>query len=125
MSLVNRQVLILISGFLYIFALGCRPLRPSEVPGVYTATPDWGRSTLTLKGDHTAEQMVQTKDGKIRRLSGTWSLDGGDLILKPCFAVRHDEQGVRMDMCAHSIEGIGLTSVEISSDPDYGIAYRK
>jgi hypothetical protein len=48
-----------------------------------------------------------------------------DLILTPCFSVRHDQEGTKMDSCESSIVGIGSTQIEIALDPDFGIAFRK
>ena len=71
------------------------------------------------------DQTVVEKNGRLDRLSGKWKFENGRIILTPCFGFTHDPLPERSDACDYSVEGFGLNSVEISLDPDSGIAYRK
>ena len=102
----------------------CRSVREAELPGAYSANADWGKSTLLLRKDHTMEQTVVEKNGRVDRLSGNWEFKGDRIILKPCLGFNHAPPADPVDYCDYGVEGF-FSSVEISLDPDSGIAYRK
>jgi hypothetical protein len=108
-----------------VYTAGCRPARESELPGKYVAKTDWGESTLALKNDHTSEEVMTTKEGTVEKVNGTWELKDGRIILKPCLLINHSPPAGKADFCDYSVEGFGVTGVEIALDPDAGIAYRK
>jgi len=101
--------------------------------GTYKLTAEWGSSTLTLNSDHTFTQSVSTNTGVTKRGSGTWELahDGwgtwGDTVIlrQKYLWVLHDKQGEDSDGAFASAERRIFGGVEISADPDYGIAFRK
>jgi hypothetical protein len=71
------------------------------------------------------EQTVVEKNGRVDRLSGNWEFKDGRITLTPCLGFTHDPPAAPADSCDYSVEGFGLSSVEISLDPDSGIAYRR
>ena len=105
----------------------CRSVREPELLGVYSANADWGKLTLLLRKDHTMEQTVVEKNGRVDRVSGTWEFksDSGDrIILAPCLEFTHTPPAGYGGACDYGVGGF-LNGVEISTDPDFGVAYRK
>jgi hypothetical protein len=108
-----------------------RKIREEKVPGTYIAKADWGSSSLAIARDHTFHQTVRRAGADDLNLDGTWRLASrsegvfGTIALLPCFSVTHKDEGRKVDACYNSIQAFGLRGIEISADPDYGIAFRK
>jgi hypothetical protein len=106
-------------------------VREVNIPGTYIAEADWGSSTLILAPNHTFHQTVQFHGGNIEYLDGTWKTSSngngisGNISFLPFLSVTHTDQGRRVDYCFSSITATGFRGMEISADPDYGIAFRK
>ena len=106
---------------------GCfRPNGDADMFGSYHADADWGTSTLILRTDHTFKQTVSTKSGLVKEGEGRWSLSGDAITLTGKYlSVTHDDPGEETNGDFASVEKNIFGSVEISADPDYGIAFRK
>jgi hypothetical protein len=104
---------------------GCRAARLKDLPGEYVAKTDWGTSTLILRTDHTMKQEVRTNRGEVRQNSGVWTFDDEFLTTKPCLVVGHRTEGLWSGACGNDVTVIGFRKVEISLDPDFGLAYEK
>jgi hypothetical protein len=105
--------------------IGCRTVKPSELPGKYLVRTAWGESTLVLSPDHRMEQEVRTKAGDIRRISGTWRFRDGSLVRVPCLEVTHNAPALYAGGCSHGVEVTLTGTVDISVESDYGLAYEK
>jgi hypothetical protein len=111
--------------------LACfRRSRDADIVGTFQANPKWGTSTLVIRSDHTFEQTVSTSSGSFRRVEGRWELHtstSGDSITfdQKYLSATHDEQGEEVDGAFASVNRGLFGGVEISADPDYGIAFRK
>jgi hypothetical protein len=111
--------------------VGCSwRVQDADLRGTYHATTDWGTSTLILRADHTFEQTVSTNSGTFRKVKGIWELDTSgssrSLTLSGKYlSVTHDKQGEEADGAFASVERRLFGGVEISSDPDYGIAFQR
>ena len=121
-----------LTGFAVLMCLSClscgRKIHDSDLFGTYIANPDWGTSTLVLNSDHTFTQTVTTKTGSSKSVHGKWELtsDLQTLVLSQKFlSVTHDQQGTEADGDASSVERGLFGGIEISADPDYGIAFHK
>jgi hypothetical protein len=126
LTLLRRRTCIVILLALLALAAACRVVDESEIPGYYSASTDWGEATLLLRADHSMKQAIRTKDGRADELSGKWEVPRpGEISLKPCFSVKHDVQGERIDGCFGTVDGGGASGIEISADPDWGIAYKR
>jgi hypothetical protein len=104
-------------------------VRDSNLAGTYRATTDWGSSTLILKADHTFAQSVTTKAGEARKIEGKWALNTSGpsnlITFLPYLWVSHEKRGERADAGYCSVDRTLFGGVEISADPDYGIAFRR
>ena len=125
----RRQKCVALMAVLLSCLVGCSwRVQDAELSGTYHATADWGTSTLVLRPDHTFEQSVSTNSGIFRKVQGTWELHkSGQSITfsKKYLSVTHDEQGEEADAAFASVERRIFGGVEISADPDYGIAFQK
>lgn len=114
-----------------LFASACSAHRgDSQMIGTYKATAQWGNSILVLNEDHTFKQTVSTNSGVYREVQGSWALDRSGLTDAITFthnylSVTHNEQGEEVDGAAASVEPRLFGGIEISADPDYGIAFVK
>jgi hypothetical protein len=105
-------------------------VRDSEMVGTYKATAEWGTSTIVLKPDHTFTQSVSTKTGAYREVQGNWELDQSGLTDAITFthkylSVTHNEQGEEAGGAFASVDPRLFGGIEISADPDYGVAFVK
>jgi hypothetical protein len=116
---------------LLLCLVGCSlRVRDADLSGTYHATADWGTSTLVLRPDHTFGQSVSTNSGTFRKVQGTWELDTSGTsqsitLAGKYLSVTHDKQGEEADIAFASVERRLFGGAEISSDPDYGIAFQK
>src|SRR5580704_9507899 len=106
-----------------LLLVGCRNARPTELPGKYAITTDWGQSTLTLRPDHTMEQEVSKKNGSTTHIAGSWKFSNGFLSLQPCLEVRRNIEGAEVGGCASGVDVTLFGKLEISVDSDHGLAY--
>ena len=114
---------------------GCalRVLKAADVPGIYKASADWGRSTLVLHPDHSFDQTVTRDDHTRLSSTGTWKLQyvdnkpasHGIIVLQNFIAVDHDHKGDNPGWAAPSISRGFVWGVIIAADPDYGISFDK
>lgn len=104
---------------------GCREASEAELPGRYLVKTAWGESSLDLRGDHTFVQDARPRSGRPNSLSGKWTFRDSFLSMKPCIMLDHGSEGTVSDLCGGSVEVTGLDHVEISLDPDGGLAYEK
>ncbi len=121
-----RCVSVSVSFFLGVLLLtGCREASEAELPGRYLVKTSWGESTLNLRADHTFVQDARPRDGDSKSLSGKWQFRDSFLSMKPCIVLEHGREGTVSDLCGGGVEVTGLDHVEISLDPDAGLAYEK
>lgn len=109
-----------------------RALTESGVVGSYKAEIGDATSTLILRPDHSFEQTVQFPKMATRKASGTWQLklkspgsSLGRLIMTECLRFDHEMTSEKWAGGDFSVTALGFTDVEISLDPDRGVAYRK
>ncbi len=130
----NRRTLAAISALALAFVLaGCSAVvTEDQVPGTYKAEADWGTATVVFQKNHDFHQTVTPKNGPPRDLTGHWILSAHPgntpyttISLSPFFNVTHDKQGAYTLASAYSIYHVPFGGINIASDPDYGIAYRK
>ncbi len=107
-------------------AVGCSlGARPNELPGDYALVADNGSIRLTLRPDHSYEQIVTYRNGQQARASGAWeySTKNSDITFPNLYAVR-----------GHNIIGISVSSLEVTkafgsvrleADPNEGTVYKK
>jgi hypothetical protein len=95
------------------------------VPGKYAVEVNGGTSILVLRADGAMEQLVPVKGGKSERVSGTWTFKDGFLARKPCLDILWEGEISRADRCVSAVEILGFGGVQISLDPDHGMAYKK
>ena len=128
---MRRLKYVALMSVLLLCLVGCSwRVQDSELSGTYHAPADWGKSTLVLRPDHTFEQSVSTNSGTFRKVQGTWELDTSDTsrsitLSGKYLSVTHDKQGEEADGAFASVERRLFGGVEISSDPDYGIAFQR
>jgi hypothetical protein len=104
---------------------GCREASEADLPGRYLAKTSWGESSLDLRGDHTFVQDARPRNGRPKSLSGRWTFRDSFLSIKPCIMLDRGSGGIVADLCGGGVEVTGLNHVEISLDPDAGLAYEK
>lgn len=104
---------------------GCREANESELPGRYLVKTSWGESSLNLRSDHTFVQDARLRSGEPKSLSGKWEFRNSFLSMKPCMVFEHGREGTVTNLCGGGVEVTGLDHVEISLDPDSGLAYEK
>ena len=97
----------------------CAPGSSGDVIGKYRAESLSKTSELELKGDGSFSQKA---GGEV--LDGSWFLERGIVFMKPCLSAAKDDFGRRLDTCSMSAARTPF-GMELSVDPDYGIAYRK
>jgi hypothetical protein len=126
MSQVSAStIVVVLIGVLACCFFGCRGVAEDEIAGRYVFEADLGSSTLILYPDHSMLQKVQPKQGDAKKIVGTWTFDKGFLYTKPCLLVPRDSRNGWIDDCGNAVEIIGSNSIEISVDPDAGLAYQK
>ena len=104
---------------LLLLPVACTPSSSRELSGRYHAETDAGNSVLVLGPDGTFSQTVAAE-----RIEGSWGYADGHVVIKPCLSVARDGFGKRIDVCSMDASRTPV-GVELSVDPDYGIAFRK
>jgi hypothetical protein len=127
-----RRIIVLVLACALLLVSCLRPLRESEVEGTYEAEAGSARSTLMLEGNHEFHQSVQYKNGTVATAVGQWHIQpqhtgsaSGLLVLTKLLRFDHEKQQGWWPGGAFSITAVGFTGIEISVDPNWGIAYRK
>lgn len=109
---------------------GCWTPRPSQIPGQYAVSERWGKAHLTLRTDGTFVEEVTRRDGSRTTSEGTWEYGKGLVSRKPnCLLLAHDAGyelfGKPVGACGSGVDVSIGGSVELSIDPDFGLAYQK
>jgi hypothetical protein len=116
----------LLVAVLISFLLACRDVHPTELPGRYVLSADWGQSTLILLPDKTMAQEVRTKAGSVRKISGSWDFTDGFLVfIKPCLSFSRAREGTEMDGCGLGVDVTPLGEIRISADTQNSLSYGK
>jgi hypothetical protein len=122
-----RTLFIEVSLLLGVLLLGCWPAKQTDLPGQYVVEGDWGKSVLDLRTDGSFVEEAMLKNGGTKRVEGKWKfMPRFNVSRAPC--LRIDHSGIaedNWDGCNQSVNGYGIGHVEISLDPDFGVAYRK
>ncbi len=124
-TLAERTMTCLLS--LILFLGGCYAVKPSDIPGRYVAKADWGEVVLELRRDGTFVEAATLTDGSNRRIEGKWKFTDHRISRSPeCLGINHS--GISKQNwsgCTSSVSGHAALHLEISIDPDFGLAYRK
>lgn len=91
------------------------------VSGIYAGDEEGVPATLTLKPDHTFEQMV-THGGVGKHAQGSWTLSqSGDIVFSKSF-IKSTGESVREDETARTVGGTGASiQIEIAVNPKVGV----
>lgn len=117
--------------------------RSGAIPGVYHAYGVWGKSTLTLRADHTFTQEVQFMEYDQpsvapyprhvtlhKTISGRWEEHGRSIFdrnigIQPFISLDQSDQGKTHEVFLASFGPVALTGLGIEVDIARGIVYRK
>ena len=105
-----------------LVAMSCTP-RQSELAGTYKLRGLQLVAKLELKSDGTLREVIINPNGERLEAVGSWYLEGGHLIRKPCFTFDDDHLS-KAGLCTQAVQRT-LAGPLIHIDPDYGIAYER
>jgi hypothetical protein len=112
---------------------GCiRNLEDTAIPGEYHSTGSWGESSLVLSEHGTFQQSLRIVGAKKVKISGAWHMldkkeksSRRSIGFSPFLSMNEETLGDFEENASYDIRSAGISSVQIETDDEAGIHYKK